>query len=129
MNILIVDADPNESAALQAILAGDPANEIKVAASGFDAWMILTGFRDGFDVVFLDLALSDLPGIELLQRIRKSPALHELPIIVYTSLNDRATVGKAIAAGIRHYLVKPTTAEAVGAKLAEIRLKQPVRSA
>lgn len=129
MNILIVDADSNASSALQAILANDPANEIKVAASGFDAWMILTGFRDGFDVVFLDLALADLPGIELLHRIRKSPALHALPIIVYTALNDRATVGKAIAAGIRHYLVKPATAEAVAAKLAEIRLKQPVRPA
>ncbi len=127
MNILIVDADPAASAALHDILAARPDYEIKTAASGFDAWMILTGFCDGFDVVFLDLALSDLPGIELLQRIRKAPALQTLPIIVYTSLNDRETVSRAIAIGIRHYLVKPASPEAVAAKLDEIRMKQPAR--
>ena len=37
-----------------------------------------------FDCVVLDLGLPDMPGLELIECIRKDPALLNLPVIVYT---------------------------------------------
>jgi CheY-like chemotaxis protein/HAMP domain-containing protein len=37
-----------------------------------------------FDCMVLDLLLPDMPGLELLQRIKKQPQLRSLPIVVYT---------------------------------------------
>jgi DNA-binding response OmpR family regulator len=36
-------------------------------------------------VVLLDLGLPDLSGVELLRRIRKVPALRELPVVAFTA--------------------------------------------
>jgi CheY-like chemotaxis protein len=37
-----------------------------------------------FDCVVLDLRLPDISGFELLERVQNEPALHELPIVVFT---------------------------------------------
>jgi CheY-like chemotaxis protein/signal transduction histidine kinase/HAMP domain-containing protein len=37
-----------------------------------------------FDCVVLDLKLPDVQGMELVERIRQEPDLHQLPVIVYT---------------------------------------------
>jgi two-component system, response regulator PdtaR len=56
------------------------------------------------DAAILDLRMPNLDGIEAAQRIyAESP----IPIVMLTAFNDRATVEKAVAAGVFGYLVKP----------------------
>ena len=40
--------------------------------------------REHFDCMVLDLLLPDMPGLELLEQLKKQPQLRSLPIIVYT---------------------------------------------
>src|SRR5262249_48992253 len=40
--------------------------------------------REHFDCMVLDLLLPDMPGLDLLQRVKKQPRLRSLPIVVYT---------------------------------------------
>ena len=52
------------------------------SASGEEALKALES--EHFDCMVLDLLLPDMPGLELLQRIKKQPQLRSLPIVVYT---------------------------------------------
>lgn len=57
------------------------------------------------DAVLLDLRMPNLDGIEAARRIY---AERPIPIVMLTAFDDRATVEKAIAAGVFAYLVKPS---------------------
>jgi two-component system, chemotaxis family, chemotaxis protein CheY len=125
LKILIVEDDAVSAELLRDILNMEPGRDIKLAATGWDAWKMLTGFRDGFDVVILDLSLPELDGLELLKRIKASPALKSLPVIVCTGKSDRDTVAQVLALGIRHYIVKPISPGVVSAKLADALATRP----
>jgi CheY-like chemotaxis protein/signal transduction histidine kinase/HAMP domain-containing protein len=55
---------------------------VTAVGTGADA---LTALRSGrFDCLILDLMLPDIPGLELVEQIRKELGLNDLPVIVYT---------------------------------------------
>ena len=60
------------------------------------------------DVVLLDLRMPNLDGIEAARRIY---AERPVPIVMLTAFDDRATVEKAIAAGVFAYLVEAVPRE------------------
>jgi DNA-binding NarL/FixJ family response regulator len=62
--------------------------------------------REGADLVLLDLKVRDSQGLDGLTRILASHP--ELPVIVLTSLSDRAFATQALAAGAKDYIVKGT---------------------
>src|SRR5947208_772814 len=49
---------------------------------GAHAWEAIS--QKSFDCVVLDLRLPDMSGFELLERMRKAPAMRDLPVIVFT---------------------------------------------
>ena len=59
-------------------------------------------------LVLLDLKIPLLPGLQVLDRIRKTPALRHLPVTVLTSSGEPGDVARARALGVNDYLVKPT---------------------
>jgi two-component system, chemotaxis family, chemotaxis protein CheY len=120
LKILVVEDDAVSAELLRDILNMEPGRDLKFAATGWDAWKMLTGFHDGFDLVILDLALPEIDGLELLKRIKASPTLKSLPVIVCTGKSDRNTVGQVLALGIKHYIVKPISPGVVAAKLADV---------
>lgn len=117
MKILVVDDEPVSRRLLKQILAADPGCEITEAGTGAQAWVQLTDPTQSFDAVFLDLVMPEMDGFAVLGRIRATPQLQDLPVILCTSAQDRATVLKAALAGARHYIVKPATAPVVFMKL------------
>ncbi len=121
MKILVVEDEPVSRTALTKILAGQPEHQTTVAENGAAAWEFLDDPGRSFDVVFLDLGLPKLDGFELMRRIRQSPLLRSLEVVLCTASNDRATVVKAAQLGVRHYLVKPCQAEVVLAKLRQLQ--------
>jgi CheY-like chemotaxis protein len=59
------------------------------------------------DLILLDLNLPRLPGREVLQRIRATPALRSVPVIVLTTSRRDEDVQEAYAAGANTYIEKP----------------------
>jgi CheY-like chemotaxis protein len=57
--------------------------------------------------MMLDLALSEMNGFEVLERIRKMPELAKFIVIVLTSSEMNSDVLLAYELGARSYLVKP----------------------
>lgn len=58
-------------------------------------------------VVFLDLRLPKLDGLEVLSQIRRDPELARLPVVILTTSNADADVSGAYDEHANSYVVKP----------------------
>ncbi|MCC6469682.1 MAG: response regulator, partial [Alphaproteobacteria bacterium] len=79
--LLVVEDDAAEQVSIKALLGHDDV-DIVTAESGTEAIAVL--HQTPCDCVVLDLRLPDMSGFEILERIRDSAALRELPVIVFT---------------------------------------------
>ncbi|MCG8334939.1 MAG: response regulator [Proteobacteria bacterium] len=114
MRILVVDDDKINRKFLSAMLTG--VGEIDMAKNGqeaIDAVQHSLTEDKPFDVIFLDIMMPDLNGIEALQEIRKieeSEGIHlseGAKIVMVTALADKQNVLSAFSKGCEYYLVKP----------------------
>ncbi|MDX2164195.1 MAG: response regulator [Gammaproteobacteria bacterium] len=64
-----------------------------------------------YDVVFLDLGLPDIEGIELIKKIRKNKKNSHLRIAVLTAHNDPQYKNSSVTAGADRFYTKPLRAE------------------
>jgi len=79
--LLVVEDNPAEQTTIRALLDYDDV-DIIAAETGAEALEALD--RDNFDCMVLDLRLPDLSGFEILERIRDTASLSELPVVVFT---------------------------------------------
>ena len=82
------------------------------AASGSEAIMLASSYNP--DVVFLDLGLPDMDGIDVIKRIRE---WSNMPIIVISARSDDQDKIEALDAGADDYLTKPFSVEEMMARL------------
>jgi two-component system chemotaxis response regulator CheY len=59
------------------------------------------------DGVLLDLSLPKIDGIEVLQRIRRSPICATVPVLVLSGSDNPDDKVRMLGAGATRYLVKP----------------------
>ena len=59
------------------------------------------------DIVLLDVMLPGLNGFDVLNRIRHHDQLRTIPVIMLTSLSERADIVKGLCYGADGYLTKP----------------------
>jgi DNA-binding response OmpR family regulator len=82
-------------------------HEIDVTAAG-DGERGLAALRRGrFDVVLLDLMLPGIDGLELCRRIRATPGLAAIPILMLTAKGDDVDRIVGLEIGADDYLPKP----------------------
>ena len=79
--LLVVEDDPAEQLSIQELLGYDDI-DVTVAATGAEALAAVK--QKPFDCVVLDLRLPDMSGFEVLERLRDTPALSDLPVVVFT---------------------------------------------
>ncbi|MFZ0338507.1 MAG: response regulator [Terracidiphilus sp.] len=79
--LLLVEDDPGEQLSTRELL-GHGDIDIDVAESGASALTALEG--GNYDCVVLDLRLPDMTGFEVLVRLRDTPKLKDLPVVVFT---------------------------------------------
>lgn len=122
MKILIADDDPVSRRVLRQILGSvEPGCEIVEAANGSETLTVLQTPEHGLDVAFLDISMPECDGLEVFRTLQKDPSTRNLPVVLCTAANDRATVIKAASLGARHYIVKPAATSVVAARLKQIR--------
>ncbi|MCR4658471.1 MAG: response regulator transcription factor [Lachnospiraceae bacterium] len=82
------------------------------AANGSEALMMASSHNP--DVLFLDLGLPDMDGIEVIHQVR---GWSNMPIIVISARSDDADKIEALDAGADDYLTKPFSVEELLARL------------
>jgi len=119
MSVRILLAEDNENlAAMLGKFLVAKGHAVAYASSGTDALRLLAA--DPSDLLVLDLRLPEMSGVELLQKVRKSPRLKDLPVIVMTGVFKGERYAEAARGlGVRHYLEKPFSREAFVAAIDE----------
>lgn len=93
------------------------------AGDGQQAWEALNANPDvGF--IIADWNMPNCSGLDLLKRLRADLRFKALPFILLTAENEAEQVVEARKAGVDGYVVKPFSAEVLGAKMVEIHGKK-----
>ncbi|HLG88229.1 MAG TPA: HAMP domain-containing protein [Alphaproteobacteria bacterium] len=79
--LLIVEDNPAEQMSVAELLGHDDI-EIRTVGTGSEALQIIKD--QGTDCVVLDLRLPDMSGFDLLEELKRDPALSDLPVVVFT---------------------------------------------
>ena len=122
MKVLVVDDDVVARMMLMHLIDSCGRHEILEAEDGAEAWSMLAAAVPGQapDIVFCDLRMPHLSGLELLQRLRAHPPLATLPFVLVSAAADGATRDEATAAGADGYIVKPFRQDDVRAQFERI---------
>jgi two-component system sensor histidine kinase/response regulator len=116
VNILLVDDQPANLIALEAMLQGLGQNLIK-AESGREAlkWLLTHDFA----VILLDVKMPEMDGFETAKLIRERDKSRHTPILFLTAADSTQTQAvRGYAVGAVDYLVKPVMPEFVRSKVA-----------
>jgi CheY-like chemotaxis protein len=116
VNVLLVDDDDTHL-----VLFGIAVRESKcdvrlsTAADGGQAINYLEGngiYADRSmhplpDVVVLDLIMPRVDGFAFLAWLKESPAFSMVPVMIFSGLEDKGEIERALALGASHFLAKP----------------------
>jgi CheY-like chemotaxis protein len=90
---------------LERIFARRPGTKVLSAAQGRLGLDLAREHRP--DLILLDLHLPDLPGQEVLERLRAEPLTRAIPVVVLSADATPSRIKRLLAAGARTYLTKP----------------------
>lgn len=114
LTVMVVD-DDELTRTLIARALGSERYDMAFAADGTQALSLLRRSRP--DVIFMDIQMPGLDGVSLTQRIKSTPHLADIPIIIMTGDARRETLMTSMHAGASAFVVKPFSRESLLAKL------------
>ena len=103
MKVIICDDDPNQRDSIRVCFTVS-GNTIDVAEFELGADMLDYLTTHDADMVFLDMGLPDMDGLDVLRQLRK---LSDVPVIVVSGDDTKESVVKALAIGADDYITKP----------------------
>ena len=112
LNVLIVD----DSATMRSMLvktlqmSGLPLGTVSQASNGKEGLELLD--REWVDIVFLDINMPVLSGMEMIESMRKKPELVNTPIIVVSTESSQTRIEEVQSKGVK-FIHKPFTPERV----------------
>jgi two-component system chemotaxis response regulator CheY len=123
MRVLIIDDDVVSRMVLMHLIdtAGSAAGgyDVLEAEDGEDAWdQLQAGARPA--IVFCDLRMPRLSGMELLARVKADARFAGLPFVLVSAATDGATMEQALGLGADGYIVKPFDSARVCEHLARL---------
>ena len=116
VEVLIVEDNPNDAELIiRALKKHNLINDLFVAEDGQEALDFIF-CRGKFEtrnplkplkVIFLDLKLPKLNGLEVLREVKSNPQTKKLPVVILTSSKEDPDITQAYELGANGYVVKP----------------------
>jgi two-component system phosphate regulon response regulator PhoB len=104
LTVLIADDEPHVVELVRVTLE-DERVRVVAAADGASALQLAADLAP--ELIFLDVNLPDLSGLEVCRRLRRDPELAGVRIVMLTAAAQHDDVARGLAAGADHYLTKP----------------------
>jgi signal transduction histidine kinase/CheY-like chemotaxis protein len=97
--------------------------KIDVATNGIEALQAISDHVDDYDLVFMDLQMPEMDGLDATRRIRALPLVkaRTLPIIAMTANVFQEDVDQCLAAGMNNHIGKPINIREIYKILREYR--------
>lgn len=102
MNILLIEDDPTTARSIELMLARAG---MQVAGTPFGAEGLDLARIGEYDLILLDLGLPDIPGLEVLRRLRAGHI--GTPVLVLTGSDDGELALRSFDSGATDFLPKP----------------------
>ncbi len=117
--LLVEDSIQDLELTQRALKKARLANHIQIARDGVEAldYIFCRGvfasrkIEDAPMVVFLDLKLPKVDGLEVLRQIKGDPRTKRIPVVVLTSSKEQKDVVESYDLGVNSYIVKPVNFE------------------
>lgn len=112
-NFLIVDDSETVRAVITKTLrmAGLPINEIYQAGNGREALDVLAG--RWADIIFTDINMPVMDGIEFVERLRADEMLKSIPVVIVSTEGSETRIEQLKAKGAVAYVRKPFQPELI----------------
>jgi len=108
VDILLVEDNPNDAELTErALRKSELGARLALARDGAEALAYLFSDRPRPRVVFLDLKLPKIDGIEVLRRVRADDRTRSMPVVVLTSSQEERDISECYKLGVNSYVVKP----------------------
>lgn len=131
IRVALIDDNDLTRSALRLALPLDVVEVVAEASSGRQGLEIC--LREKPDIVFLDIVMPGLGGLDVLDAIKDALPLTE--VLMVTASNDRPTIEQAVRSGASGFIIKPfragTVEDAVKKSIANLnrkRAEQGIRS-
>jgi CheY-like chemotaxis protein len=111
LRVLIVDDDQDDRDLFcNGVHSINPEIECQTARHGSDALYLLNlpSFPKP-DIIFLDLNMSRINGVQFLNIIRKDAVLKLIPVVIYTTSKSVAEMELCLSLGAVDFITKPYT--------------------
>ncbi len=131
LEILLVEDNPNDAEmTIRSLKKHHLTNKLTWLEDGAKAvdFLFAKGEYSGRDVkntpkvIFLDLKLPKIDGLEVLEKIKSDEQLSTIPVVVLTSSKEEQDVVKSYHLGVNSYIVKPVEFENFAKAIAEAGL-------
>ena len=106
-NVLVVDDSNTMRAVIKKIItiSGFQMDQCLVAANGKEAMDVLS--QNWVDVIFSDINMPVVNGLEMLDQLQKIDTLKEIPVIMVTSEGSSERIQEAYNRGAKGFIKKP----------------------
>ena len=109
--ILVSDDDQNVRLLTRQCLEAEDMTVVE-AADGPETLEVF--IRERPDLVFLDVEMPGMSGLEVCRRIRALPQGESIPIMIVTGSDDRKSIDQGFEAGATQYKTKPVNWSLLG---------------
>jgi CheY-like chemotaxis protein len=120
-SVLLVEDEPTYRSILKKILE-ESALRVIEAEDGVQALAVLKSERP--NLIFLDLMMPNLDGLETLKMIKANPLLKSIPIVMLTGMSEKDVVRECIRQGAVDFVVKPSNRPTLLQKV-ETHMRKP----
>ena len=104
MTILIADDEPHVVELVRVTLEDE---RVRVVEAADGAAAIELADLLGPELIFLDVHMPDMSGLEVCRRLRADPRFSDTRIVILTAAAQRDDVARGLQAGASEYLTKP----------------------
>lgn len=104
---LIDDDADDQEIFLSAIENIDPEIRNVTAFNGLQALDKLNSKEVTPDIIFLDLNMPLMNGLQFLKELFKNRKFSNIPVIVLSTTKDQGTIAETIQLGAKHFITKP----------------------
>lgn len=105
MKILVIDDDVTIRALLRRYFSQKHGLTILEATDGLQGLQVIA--EEFPDLIFLDINMPAMGGIECLEILRSDPMYGKIPVMIFTATQEKEQVQKLVGLGIAGFITKP----------------------
>lgn len=125
MHVLVCEDDPAARFVIKRWLSSTLGCTVTDCEDGVQALDLLSSRP--FDLAVLDLDLPRLHGVEVVESIRGSDNVRDLPIVILSHERRQEVVRRLVELGVSDYLIKPLRAQTVRDRIGPLLARRRVR--